>query len=135
MISQSVESALRAVIYLAGQNGRLVPVAEVADAVAASRTYLAKMLGQLTAAGILESSRGATGGFRVVRPLDRLTLAEIAAVLDGAEPRRCLLGTGICGKVDGCAVHQRWAPIAQEIDGFFTDTTVSDLLHIQRSLP
>jgi Rrf2 family protein len=135
MLSQSVESALRAVIYLAGQNGRLVPVAEVADAVVASRTYLAKTLGQLTAAGILKSSRGAAGGFRVARALDRLTLAEIAAVLDGTEPRRCLLGTGICGQVDGCAAHQRWAPIAHAMDCFFTGTTVSDLLHTPRSLP
>ena len=128
MLSQSVEGALRAVLYLAARPGRYVPVSEVAEAVHASRSYLAKVLGQLATSGILISSRGTTGGFRIATSPDTLTLARIAAAIDGAEPRRCLLGTGTCGDVPGCPAHQRWAPIAHAMDGFLTGTTVADLL-------
>ena len=128
MLSQSVEGALRAVLYLAARPGRYVPVAEVAGAVHASRSYLAKVLGQLATSGILISSRGTTGGFQIAASPDTLTLAHIAAAIDGDEPRRCLLGTGVCGEVPGCPAHQRWAPVAHAMDGFFADTTVADLL-------
>lgn len=135
MLTQSVESAIRAVLYLASQGNRFVPVAEIARAVRSSRTYLAKMLAQLVTAGILDSSRGTTGGYRLARPSETIALAEIAAALEGTEPRRCLLGQGVCGEVPGCVAHQRWAPVADAVNGFFSGTTVSDLLHSQRSLP
>lgn len=135
MLTQSVESAIRAVLYLASQGNRFVPVAEIARAVRSSRTYLAKTLGHLVSTGILESSRGTTGGFRLARASETISLAEIAAALEGTEPRRCLLGQGVCGEVPGCVAHQRWAPVADAVNGFFSGTTVSDLLHSQRSLP
>ena len=134
MLSQSVEDALRAVLYLASRAERYVPVSEIAEAVHASRSYLAKVLGQLAASGMLTSSRGTAGGFRLAVSPDTLTLAGIASALDGAERRKCLLGHGICGEVPGCPAHQRWAPVADAMDGFFADTTVSDLLRSDRSL-
>lgn len=136
MFSQTVEDALRAILYIAGQDGRPVRVAQIARQVRASPTYLAKVLSQLVAAGILESMRGPLGGFRLRVSTDALSLTAVAAVFDGpaAQPRRCLLGHGVCGKVPGCTAHERWAPVAKTIDGFFADTTVSDLLHSSQPL-
>lgn len=128
MLSQTVEYALRATLYIGRDQTRAVRVNEVADAIDAPRNYLAKILGQLARAGILESTRGPAGGFRLGAPARDLALADVVSVFDVAERRRCLLGNGICGQNPSCTAHAAWAPIAKSMDGFFSHTTLADLL-------
>jgi Rrf2 family protein len=134
MLSQTVEYALRATLHIARDFPQPARVNEVADAVDAPRTYLAKILGDLARAGILESTRGPSGGFRLVRDPALITLAEVVDPLDARGERRCLLGGGKCGENPGCTAHARWSPIAHEVDAFFGKTTLADLL-LQTSTP
>lgn len=129
MLSQTVEYALRATLFVARNHPAPQPVSEIADGVEAPRGYLAKILSELAKSGILESSRGPGGGFRLARTPDGLVLADIVHALDGTHERRCLLGHGRCGDNPSCTAHVRWAPIANEMDAFFGKTTLADLLH------
>ena len=129
MLSQTVEYALRATLHIARDFPQPMRVNDIAEAVDAPRTYLAKILGDLARAGVLESTRGPAGGFRLVRDPSLVTLAEVVLPLDGREERRCLLGRGKCGENPGCTAHVRWAPIAHDVDAFFGKTTLADLLH------
>jgi Rrf2 family protein len=128
-LSQTVEYALRASLYLAKQSPRFVPVGEIAAEVEAPRNYLGKILSQLARAGFLDSNRGAAGGFRLAAPSDRMSLADIVALLEPPALRRCLLGLGRCGDDPSCAVHERWAPLAASTADFFANTTIHHLLH------
>ena len=128
MLSQTVEHALRATLYIARQGSRSVRIPEIAAAVHAPPRYLAKILGQLARAGFLRSMRGPAGGFRMAPRRERAPLAAIVAVFEASEPRRCLLGYGICGQNPSCTVHERWAPIARSTADFFGHTTIADLL-------
>ena len=128
MLSQTAEYALRAVLYVGAVHPESVRVSEVAEAIDAPRNYLAKILGTLARAGVLESTRGPMGGFRLARRPDALALSQIMAALDGTVERRCLLGRGRCGDTPGCTAHARWAPIATAVDAFFGKTTLADLL-------
>ena len=129
MLSQTVEYALRATLFVARSHPRPLPVADIADAVEAPRGYLAKILSELARTGVLESSRGPGGGFRLSRQPSQVALADVVHAIDGTEERRCLLGHGRCGDSPGCTAHSRWAPIATEMDAFFGKTTLADLLH------
>jgi Rrf2 family protein len=129
VLSQTVEYALRAFLYIARQSPRSVRVVEVAGATKAPRRYLAKVLSQLANERFLVSMRGPAGGYRLVPGRERTSLAEIANVFERSHPRRCLLGSGVCGTISGCPVHERWAPIAESMDEFFAHTTVTSLLH------
>jgi Rrf2 family protein len=106
---------------------------EVATAIDAPRDYVAKILGQLVRAGILESGRGPCGGFRLSGSPEGIHLADVVNVFGQSAQRRCLLGHGVCGETPSCVVHKRWAPIATSMNGFFADTTLADLL-LNRSL-
>jgi len=128
VLSQTVEYALRATLYIARQGTRVVRIPEIAAEVHAPSRYLSKILGQLAREGILESTRGRTGGFRLGPTQRRVTLASIVAVFGESERRRCLLGHGVCGRNPGCAVHDKWAPIAQSSSDFFAHTTLADLV-------
>ena len=79
--------------------------------------------------GVLESSRGPTGGFRLAAEPDTLALSDIVTAIEGTEERRCLLGHGKCGENPTCTAHTRWAPIANDMDAFFGKTTLADLLY------
>lgn len=103
-------------------------IPEIAKAVHAPPRYLAKILGQLARAGFLQSTRGRAGGFRATPRSARATLAAIVAVFEASEPRRCLLGHGICGQNPSCTVHDKWAPIARSTADFFSRTTINELL-------
>ena len=128
VLSQTVEYALRASIYIAQQRPRSVRGPEVATAVNAPRNYLGKILGTLARAGSLESSRGPAGGFRLARGSEQQALTVVVQVFEASEPTRCLLGHGDCGKNPACTAHQRWSPIACAMDDFFARTTLADLM-------
>ena len=128
VFSQTVEYALRATIYVARQSPRAVRIPDIARAVHAPPRYLAKILGQLARHGVIDSTRGRTGGFRISPRQARTTLAAVIAVFGEPERRRCLLGHGVCGRNPGCAVHDKWAPIAQTSSDFFAGTTLAALV-------
>lgn len=128
ILPQTAEYALRAVLHLAARHPQPVRVAELASAVSAPANYLSKTLNQLAHAGILASSRGPAGGFRLTKAPADVTLEAVVAVFVGEGDRRCLIGHGRCGHNPQCTVHAHWKPVAIEVDAFFASTTLADLL-------
>jgi len=125
LLPQTTEYALRAALHLAGQYPRSVPGATLATAVGAPANYLSKTLNRLVRAGVLASTRGPAGGFRLVDAPADVTLEQIVRVFSTPGPRRCLLGSGPCGSNPDCAVHAQWAPIGASMDAFLRSTTLA----------
>jgi Rrf2 family protein len=126
-LSHTVEYALRAVLYIAQRRPEPMRLPEIAAEIRAPARYLAKILGHLARAGVLISTRGPAGGFQLPDGQDRMSLSSIIAVFERPTRRRCLLGHGTCGQTPGCAVHEKWAPIAQSTADFFARTTIGEL--------
>lgn len=125
-LPQTAEYALRAVIHIAGGRER-VRVGDLAQELDLPRNYLSKILHQLARAGVLNSTRGPRGGFRLAVPADELTLATILEPFGTLDEVGCLLGRGQCGDADPCAAHWRWKSISAELKTFFNETTVAQL--------
>ena len=106
----------------------LLLAAPLARAVDVPRNYLGKILHELVRAGILKSTRGKGGGFELAVPPEELTLLKVATQFDRVGGRRCLLGRPECSEDNPCPVHDRWRTAAVEIEKFFDETTVADLL-------
>ncbi len=130
MLSQTAEYALRTVLYLAARQGdELHRVGEIAEDLDIPQNYLSKTLHLLARAGVLTSSRGKHGGFRLTKPPSKITLAEVVAPFDGPTGARiCLLGRAACSDSDPCPAHGRWKSVSSEVSTFFRETKVSDLL-------
>lgn len=135
MLSQSAEYALRAVFYLAEHAGeRSVRVNDVADALDIPRNYLSKLLHVLTRAGVLASMRGPHGGFRLALVPERIRLIDVVSHFDTFTlGRRCVLGRAKCSDANPCGAHERWKPLAAQINDFFRETTVADALASARA--
>jgi Rrf2 family protein len=137
MLSDTAEYALRAALYIAqhADAERLIRTDQVAEALGVPRNYLSKILHILAKQGVLSSSRGVHGGFRLAHPADDLPLTRIIEHFDPIVPQRtCILGRPQCSDTNPCPAHDRWKGISDEVRTFFHKTTVGDLLRERGSL-
>ena len=129
ILSQTALYALRATLCLAGQEpSEPVRVDDIAERLDVPRNYLSKILHALARAGVLSSSRGPGGGFRLARPAAELMLADVAELFDQVpdEPF-CLLGRSECSDVTPCAAHEHWRSVSVAVSDFFRRTSIADL--------
>ncbi|HEU0302448.1 MAG TPA: Rrf2 family transcriptional regulator [Longimicrobium sp.] len=131
MLSQTAEHAIRAVLFLAQQpRGEPVPADRIARALGAPANYLGKTLQLLARRGLLASTRGPAGGFRLLRDGDEIALADVVNAVDDT-PRAagvCLLGNRPCQSVAPCAAHSRWSEVQHALWAPLRHTTIADLI-------
>jgi Rrf2 family iron-sulfur cluster assembly transcriptional regulator len=105
-------------------------VDRIADALGAPRNYLGKTLNLLANRGLVEGVRGPAGGYRLRRPADEITVANLLVCLDEATDSRgtCLLGDRPCVAQEPCAAHERWVATLEAAWNPFRTTTLADLI-------
>ena len=83
-ISAKADYAVRAAIELAtSPDGRPVKAERIATAQDIPLNFLENILGELRHAGIVRSQRGADGGFRLAKPAERVTIADVMRAVEG----------------------------------------------------
>ena len=90
-ISAKAEYACLAILALARPKPDDAPVRirEIAEAHAIPERYLVQILLQLKSAGLVHSTRGALGGYRLARSPEEISLGEVLSAIDGpGEPER-----------------------------------------------
>src|ERR1700712_5046628 len=83
-ISAKADYAVRAAVELAGATDEKPVKAErIATAQGIPLNFLENILGELRHAGIVRSHRGAEGGFRLAKPAEQLTVADVIRAVEG----------------------------------------------------
>jgi FeS assembly SUF system regulator len=91
---------------------------------------VSKLLKQLAQAGLVASTRGINGGYRLVRTPDRVTIADIVTAMEGPiGMTECSAHAGMCGHELHCGVRVNWQRISQAIAGALASVTLADMLH------
>ena len=115
-----------------GLQGAEAPVslAEIAARQDISQEYLEQLFLKLRKAGLVVSSRGPGGGYRLARPADHIGIGEIVAAVD--EPvkvTRCE-GDAVEGCVRGerCCTHDLWQSIGRQVSTFLANVTLEDVV-------
>jgi Rrf2 family protein len=128
MISQTVEYALRAVVYLASQTPAARTTGQIAKATRVPAAYLSKVLQSLARAEIVHSRRGIGGGMALAKQPDDLTILEVVNAVEPIQRiRSCPLGLAAHG-VRLCPLHQRLDNALASVEQAFADTTLAELL-------
>ena len=129
MLSTTADHALRAVLFLAQQPGRVASSDEIARAIGAPRNYLSKTLNELRKAGVVESVAGRQGGFLLAIAGDRLSIADVVDQFEAPPGSvRCLLGHRPCDAKNPCVAHEKWSSITESYRVALEQTTIADLL-------
>jgi Rrf2 family protein len=92
MLSQKAKYAMRATLLLAERWGEREPVSirEIAQGEGISLKFLETILVELRDAGIVESRRGRSGGYRLCRPPEEVSFSSVIRAIDGPlAPIRC----------------------------------------------
>src|SRR5947209_18271948 len=83
-ISAKADYAVRAVVELAAAEGdKPIKAERVATAQEIPLNFLENILGEMRHAGIVRSHRGAEGGFRLAKPADQISIADIIRAVEG----------------------------------------------------
>jgi Rrf2 family protein len=131
MISQTAEYALRAIVFLADQDGTPRTTVQIAGATQVPAGYLAKVMQSLSRARLVHSQRGINGGFHLCVDAQRLNVLE---VINAVDPIRRF---GSCPLdihgVNLCPLHQRLADATEMLEKALRETTIAELLKAPRS--
>lgn len=128
MLSRTAQYALRAMIELA-RHAPGAPVAgeAIARLAAIPQKYLSKILGDLARAGLLESTRGKGGGYKLTRPAVQISLQEVLSPIEARESRRCPFSNLLCSDENPCAAHERWKSVRSVEARFFAETSIAEV--------
>ncbi len=109
-ITRQAEYAVRTIYYLAKQEpGTSIPTARIAKEQDIPSPFLAKIVLQLSAVGILRTSRGARGGVRLAKAPSEISLLSIVEAVDGPiEINDCVLNETCCQRTESCPVRHAW---------------------------
>ncbi len=130
MMNLTSQYALQALIFLARQPAdELIPGARIARDTGVPANYLSTVLRELVRRGVLASTRGKGGGFKLARPADQIVLY---AALQAFEPalstqRPCPFGNSVCSDENPCSGHDRWKHVRNAYNEFLNSTTVEDV--------
>jgi len=128
-LTRDGEYAVRAVLFLASQPlGKISLISEISKAQDVPKSYLAKIMQHLVKVGLVNSRRGAKGGFFLARPADRITLRETIEAVEGPIYLNvCLIRKGECPRDEICPVHPVWREAQEKLFSVLESKTMAQL--------
>lgn len=134
-VSRLADYASVVMACLARHPGEVLPAAQVGEETRLEAPTVSKLLKTLGRAGLVESFRGAAGGYRLARAAQDISLAEIVEALDGPIGlTECSVGHAGCGRQAYCAVSRDWQGIGATIDRALRAVSLADMLQ-RRHVP
>jgi Rrf2 family transcriptional regulator, iron-sulfur cluster assembly transcription factor len=119
--------AIAALIDVAAHEGiRPVTLAGVAERRGFSLSYLELLFKHLRQCGIVSSTRGPGGGYRLNKDLSTITVAEIIAAVDGERLENCVCTETVAGR--GSAFHSLWCRVNHHMHDYLTTVTLASVI-------
>lgn len=129
-VGRRVDYAIRALSYLAAQPpDRTVPRSEIRDRQRIPAHFLSKILRSLVNAGLLKSTPGAHGGFRLERKAKEISIREVYESVEGP---LCLIecvehGERFCCFAPVCPQIDIWSGAQQMLESYLDKITIGDV--------
>jgi len=116
-ITRQADYAVRAVLYLARLGaGNRAATSKIAQDQHIPPSFLAKIVSQLSIAGLLHTSRGARGGVTLARKPEDITLLDVVEAIDGPiRLNECAHADGMCAFADDCPLTSIWQDAQRDL--------------------
>jgi Rrf2 family cysteine metabolism transcriptional repressor len=138
LFSTKAEYGVRLMVELGRQPGsEPVALSTVAEAENLPLSYLEHLVAKLRQAGLVTSTRGAHGGYRLAREADQISMDEVVEALEGQiAPMECFHNTRegkvqCSHEVDGdqaCATKLLWTRVQGGVNKALSGTSLADLV-------
>ncbi len=130
-ITRQADYAIRAVLYLArlGPNQRAA-THQVAQEQRIPASFLAKIISQLSIAGLLHTSRGARGGVALAREAKEITLLDVVEAIDGPIwLNECVGNNELCAFDSDCPLKPIWCEVQEHLVKRLRETRFDQLVN------
>ena len=131
MISTKGRYAIRVMVDLAEHdNGKYVPLKDIAARQELSKKYLEIIVKDLVAGGLLVGASGKGGGYRLLRKPEEYTIGEIIELMEGSLASVACLTRGAepCPRASACQTLPLWEEYDRLTRDFFYSKYLSDLI-------
>lgn len=128
-ITRQADYAVRAVLHLARNGEVRTATSVIAEEQKIPPSFLAKIISQLSIAGLLHTSRGARGGVTLAREPKEITLLEVIEAIDGPiQLNECVGESGSCAFDENCPLRPVWCEAQEELVGRLKGTNFADMV-------
>ena len=129
-LSKGTDYGIRILAHLARDPGVATHNARgVAEDLMLPVPMVSKVMKSLARAGVLESHRGAKGGFNLARRPEELSVSAMITALEGPVAlTQCQLGPSLCEHEASCQVQQPWSVINAAVNNTLATITLADLI-------
>ena len=146
IFTTKAEYGVRLLVELGRQDGETpVSLKAIAEAEGLPLAYLERIVALLKKAGLVESTRGAHGGYRLTRDPSEIRMDEAVVALEGAvAPMSCFVeeteeGRVLCSHLadhgHGCATKLLWTRVQGGVHRALAQTTLSELVAFSAGAP
>ncbi len=129
-ISTKGKYGLRAMVELAeSKDGAALSINSIAQRQGLSERYLEQLMARLKRAGLVSSTRGVHGGYRLTSPPESIMVGDILRALEGnIEPIDCPGLEGECDISGSCVSKKLWKRINDGVNKIVDETSLQSLI-------
>lgn len=121
-------TALLDLALQASTNDEPITLAEIAGRQSISVAYLEQLFSKLKRSGLVSSSRGAMGGYRLAKPSHEIAILDIIEAVNESVDATMCDGQGNCRNGAKCITHDLWQELSSQIEGYLSGVTLADLV-------
>jgi len=131
ILTKTTEYAVRVLAYMAKSGDQLLSAKYLHEQLDIPYKYLTRLMTDLAKSGYLMSVKGRDGGFRIIKDLKEISLANIVQTVEGMDSfNACILGFHECSSENPCAMHFVWEENKKQLLKTLKTTTLDDLTHL-----
>jgi len=133
-ITRQADYALRAMLYLARlETNERAATSQIAEEQEIPPSFLAKIISQLSIAGLIHTSRGARGGVSLARKPENISLLDVVESIDGPiSLNECVSDPSVCSFGDNCPIHEVWCEAKADLVEKLSKATFDKLLEREK---
>ena len=106
---------------------------DIAERQEISENYLGQLIPSLKAAGLVNSSRGAHGGYMLAKEPTGITLKEVIQAMEGSlSLSECLDAPRVCRRVSSCVTRDIWSQMSEKMSEVLESNTLEDMVNRER---
>jgi len=111
------------------RDGEMLSAHALAERIHVEVPTASKVLKLLSGSGLLESYRGANGGYRVSRAATDISVAEVIAAIEGPiAMTECSVEEGLCSQEESCELRSNWQRISLAVAQALRDVSLAEML-------
>jgi Rrf2 family protein len=126
-LTRKSDYALRFMVQVAAADAGAMSVSDISTQEEIPHEFLRKIATELVTAGLLISTRGPRGGFRLARRQQDISLLDIVRAVEDTAIRQCVVDPLSCTRRSRCAVYPVWHRLQQEMERAMALVPLSDM--------